>query len=188
MRYAVKLLTELVPPPAAPRICSHERWDEIQRQLGTVLPDDYLDLARIYGQGSFGDLNFHLETAIAEYTSDKFIQNFNDTRKRYPFSTTIRQHPLGNDEPLCIWPDSPGLFLFADNASSQWLGYYTSGSPNDWTIVVTCDGLCNFINTHLSLSAYLLKCHTSPDRDSIFMYQKEDMDAKAFSFRPVPEA
>ena len=188
MNREIDQLIRLVKPPLMPNINkSTEYWQNLERIVGTKIPDDYFQLAMTYGRGSFGDFNFHANSAIEEYTSSEFVRNYNDGLANWPMSCTIRQEIEGEELSLPVWPITPGLFMIGDNCCSQWLGYYTTGSPNEWVVIVTCGSLCQFINTGMNLSSYLLKCHASPDIHSIYMYTKEDVAASRFSFKPMPD-
>jgi pyruvate-formate lyase-activating enzyme len=57
---AISELARLVTPPVHP----HQAEDQeairaIERFLGSSLPTDYIDLARYYGTGCFGDTTFY---------------------------------------------------------------------------------------------------------------------------------
>ncbi len=189
MNHEIEQLIRLVKPPVSPNINKSARyWQDLQQKIGTKIPDDYFQLSMIYGRGCFGDFNFHANSAIEEYTSSDFVRNYNDGLARWPMSCTIRQEMDGEELSLPVWPSTPGLFMIGDNCCSQWLGYYTVGAPNEWTVIVTCSSLCQFINTGMNLSSYLLKCHTSPDTHSIIMYTAEDVDASRLLFIPMPDA
>jgi hypothetical protein len=176
----IQQLIRLVAPPADP-VGNHDPkyWDQLQQKIGTKLPREFLELIHIYGCGNFGEFNFHTDSAILENTSPEYIAHYNGNLTDQSWRSTIKQSNDDGDEiTLYIWPVTPGLFLIGGNASNQWLGYYTKGDPDDWTIIVSGNSLCKFINTHMKLAPYLLKCHTNPDELSILMYNPNYAERK----------
>src|SRR5579885_1277192 len=55
--YTVDDLIRLAPPPEHPVDAgSPDRWDGVERVLGTALPGDYKRFINVYGTGDFNDL------------------------------------------------------------------------------------------------------------------------------------
>jgi hypothetical protein len=53
MTPAIRKLTKILPPPSQPVEASGD-WDEVERTLGTALPDDYKEFISLYGTGFIG--------------------------------------------------------------------------------------------------------------------------------------
>ncbi|MEK9519536.1 SMI1/KNR4 family protein [Streptomyces venezuelae] len=60
-------LSAIAPAPGAPRT---KTWDEVERAIGVVLPDDYKELVRVYGGGSWDDYLYVLEPGCPNESYD----------------------------------------------------------------------------------------------------------------------
>jgi hypothetical protein len=131
MRRGIEALAAVVAPPEAPYRAFTGPWARVEAYLGTELPQDYKDFARLYGSGLFLDLiiidvpclddpRLTLETAVRE-TSHWFGQ-LRD--QRYP-----------------LWPRIGGLIKFGFSENGDYLFWLARGPPEDWKVVFWDRGL-----------------------------------------------
>jgi len=130
----IETLMGVIPPPREPGFIFTGPWEPIEEELGTALPPDYKDLARIYGAGYYMEF-FHvkmprtpnpyacLETEVREICATCFDR----AELAYP-----------------LWPDRGGLVPFGATDNGDFLFWLPRGAPEDWGIVVWDRGLQKF--------------------------------------------
>src|SRR6185503_3653210 len=127
----VEDLVRLVAPPAVP-VAADGDWLAVARSLGVDLPDDYKDLVRTYGLGSFEDIT--LWTPFAEPVrggSNLVVQALDLVELHRPFREMAPEefiHPL--------FPEPGGLLEWASTGDADSLCWLTVGEPNEWPTVV----------------------------------------------------
>ena len=127
----IAALEAVVPPPLAPSGAFTGPWTRVEAYLGTELPQDYKDFARLYGHGLFLDLLYvHLPS----------VDNPSLT-----LETTVRETGrwLGqdDDQPYSWWPHIGGLINFGGTENGDYLYWLPHGPPDDWKVVFWDRGL-----------------------------------------------
>jgi len=127
----IETLIKVVPPPAAPSEAFSGPWEVVEAELGTALPRDYKEYARLYGCGDFlGFLGVYIPRCRNRYvrlesaaraTRDMFVQD--------------------EDLPYPLWPSPGGLLSFGRTDNGDCLFWLTQGAPEDWRVVVWGRGL-----------------------------------------------
>ena len=143
----IENLIKVVPPPSRPFEAFRGPWDVIEADLGTPLPQDYKDFARLYGSGYFMEF---LGVDIPN------TQNPN-TRLEWQ-AQLVRDGMLVVDErdrPLPIWPDPGGLLAFGATDDGDTLFWLTEGEPDDWRVVVWDRGFGRFETLDCDLTDFL---------------------------------
>ncbi|WP_329389711.1 SMI1/KNR4 family protein [Streptomyces sp. NBC_01351] len=119
-------LVRLVAPPAGP-VDAVGDWFAVEAVIGTPLPSDYKRLVETYGWGEFCDfLYLRAPFGTSKHNGIKwqrahFSESPEQDRERYP-------HPLH--------PAPGGLLVWGTTANADRLCWLTSGSPDDWPVVV----------------------------------------------------
>lgn len=129
-RRGIEALAAVVAPPEAPYRAFTGPWARVETYLGTELPQDYKDFARLYGRGLFLDLfivqlpaddpSLTLETSVRE---------------------TSRWLGMGGDQPYPWWPHVGGLINFGVSENGDHLFWLARGPPEDWKVVFWDRGL-----------------------------------------------
>src|SRR5436190_8612426 len=125
----IEALIRAVPPPAAPWDAFSGPWGPVEAELGTPLPQDYKDFARLYGSGYFMEFlglyvpksrnpNCRLEMQVRDICSS-FVADGDDLGLPYP-----------------LWPAADGLLPFGQTDNGHYLLWVTRGAPDDWCVAV----------------------------------------------------
>ncbi|MFB6832147.1 SMI1/KNR4 family protein [Streptomyces hydrogenans] len=119
-------LVELVVPPAEP-VDAHGDWTAAETTIGTRLPGDYKRLVETYGWGEFCDF-LYLRTPFGtseyngiEWQNARLTGSPERDRDRYPYP---------------LHPAPGGLLVWGTTMDADRLCWLTSGSPDDWPVVV----------------------------------------------------
>lgn len=121
----------LTPPPANPHL-GEGSWQELQDQLGTRLPGEYVTLMERYGAGCWnGRLRFL--TPLRTTGERRFVDHVATTREAY--EQLKDGHPQWY--PLTVWPEPRGFLPFANSIDGDEIGWLTQGeNPDDWPLIV----------------------------------------------------
>lgn len=151
---ALARLQALVPPPAAPGAASaEERREEVERQLGTPLPDDLYSLARTYGSGSFAAPDNSCVLRIHNPFIGRFVGVVHD------WARTLRDIKAAEGEahfPYGIHPERPGLLKIGGDDNGRLVFWLTDGEPTSWPILVWPLER-QFIRIHLPLNEFIVR-------------------------------
>lgn len=105
-------------------------WTAVQERLGTALPDDYRQLAEIFGYGAFdGYLRFHVPDAQSNslVQGAEFLAEFGQTHPDF-----LAPYP--------VHPAPGGLLQWADTQQGHTTYWLTEGGdPNRWPILTIDD-------------------------------------------------
>ncbi|MER5888745.1 SMI1/KNR4 family protein [Streptomyces sp. NPDC001941] len=119
-------LVELVVPPTDP-VDARGDWNAAQAAIGTRLPNDYKRLVETYGWGEFGDF-LYLRTPFgrSEHNGIKW-------QRGHRTGSLERDHER---YPYPLHPAPGGLLVWGTTMDADRLCWLTSGSPEDWPVVV----------------------------------------------------
>lgn len=120
-------LTKIVPPPKSPfESGSAKEWTQLQKKLGTKLPDDFKEYGKKYGSGSFG-----YSVHVYQPFSEKFLEMVNF------HSCMLEAFKVeGTDHiPYETFPAKSGLLVWGGDSNGNQLYWKTEGEPNEWSIV-----------------------------------------------------
>jgi hypothetical protein len=127
---AVEQLVTLVAPPPEP--FSYD-WADVERQLGTMLPADFKQLAETYGPGEF-DETFALHAPTGDGARADLVPA---AREQADTWRSIREDVIGGG-PLVVFPEPGGLLAWGMVPIGLALCWQTDGPPEGWPVVV-CD-------------------------------------------------
>lgn len=141
----IEALIAVAQPPIEPVDAFNGPWEPIEAVFGTPLPQDFKDLARRYGAGTFLEiLQVHMPSS-PEPGMDLIWQARN-------IRAGLLQ--LGDlEEPL--WPDPEGLIPFGQTDYSDFLFWRPRGPPDSWPIVIWGRGLQEFETIDCGLTDFL---------------------------------
>lgn len=129
---SLQRLEQIAPPPTNLVDAGTEQdWPEVERILGTTLPDDYKRLINAYGTGKFSQFLYVLNP-FAQKTERNFWRIKNDILDAYRASR--RQFP--EDFPDPPFPELHGFLPWARTDNGNEIYWQTSGEPDQWPIIM----------------------------------------------------
>jgi hypothetical protein len=142
---SIENLVKVVPPPAVPDEPFDGPWAVIEAYIGTLLPEDYKDFVKLYGNGSFMDF-------LGVYAP----------MRRSPHSrleTQVRNihiyFPVDETDPYPVWPAPGGLIPLGRTDNGDSIFWLARGAPEDWKVVVWGRGLLAFETFDCGLTDFL---------------------------------
>jgi hypothetical protein len=128
---AIAELTQIVTPPAEPLQAEDgEAIRSVERFLGSSLPADYVDLARHYGTGCFGDTSFYfwidnpMRPRSAELLEQE-IAYWRELRSAFP-----------DEFAFDLFPAHPGYLPCGADVDGGIIGWLMEGTPDSWPVIV----------------------------------------------------
>jgi len=130
-RRGIEALEQVVPPPPGPYRPFSGPWKRVEAYLGTELPQDYRDFARLYGYGLFlGVMIIHIPSADDPH--ETLEANVRDV------SHAFNSHA---DKPYAMWPRLGGLINFGVTENGDYLFWLPQGPPDQWKVIFWDRGL-----------------------------------------------
>jgi hypothetical protein len=147
---AIEELLRLVPPPEHPvETGDAARWEEVERLLGTRLPQDYRDFATHYGSGLF--VNF-----LGLWVLNPFAPSYLEQLRYYSdFLRTQRGLPERYGVPYGVFPDQPGWLLWGGTTNGDDLCWVTEGEPEAWPLLLISDYCRQFQQLRMPMTTFL---------------------------------
>lgn len=142
----IETLLKAVPPPALPSDAFTGPWEAVEAELGTSLPQDYKDFARLYGSGYFMEF---LGVCIPR------SPNPNMRLESYVRSVCAGFLTLDEEWPYPWWPHPGGLIPFGSTDNGDFLFWLARGASADWGIVIWDRGLGHFETFDCDLTDFL---------------------------------
>ena len=141
----IETLLKVLPPPAEPFETFDGPWEPIEAALGVVVPQDYKDFVRIFGNGSFLDFLMVLIPRSRSY--NLWI---------VPSVRRAREMFRGLDDvPYTLWPHPQGLILCGGTDDGDSLFWLPRPAPEPWSIVVWDRGFGEFETFECDLTDFL---------------------------------
>lgn len=126
----IETLTRLVPPPARPtEVGTPEQWRDIEKRLGTKLPNDYREFVFAYGSGLFARF-YRVYNPFAASESIALL----------PQVRTVCEMERGFKEsypervPYPIFPEPGGVLPWGNDENGNYYFWVTKGEPDEWTV------------------------------------------------------
>lgn len=141
----IDALIGVLPPPAIPCEPFSGPWGPVERQLGTLLPPDYKDFARLYGGGYFMEF---LGVYIPRYRNQY-------VRLEYQCRAVCATFAGDDDLPYPMWPERDGLMPFGQTDNGDYLFWLRRGLPAEWRVVVWDRGDFTFEVIDRDLTGFL---------------------------------
>ncbi|MEU8799204.1 SMI1/KNR4 family protein [Spirillospora sp. NPDC048819] len=126
---ALDTLLSLVPPPES-RYIGERGWEAVFADVGTRLPNEYVELINHYGAGVWaGWLKFFPPGRSGRYGMPE-----KSARARDGYRTLRADFP--EEFRLPVWPEPGGFLPVADTAHGDYLGWLTEGEdPESWPLI-----------------------------------------------------
>ncbi|HET6251682.1 MAG TPA: ankyrin repeat domain-containing protein [Tepidisphaeraceae bacterium] len=121
-------LKKLVRPPSEPVFTGAPKlWGQIEKKLGTKLPDDYKKFIDAYGSGDFAQFY----AIYNPLQSHGVVEQIDEVRQDY------RQGHESNSEryPYPVFPEPSGIFPWGNDENGNDYFWLTKGDPDEWTVV-----------------------------------------------------
>jgi uncharacterized protein (TIGR02996 family) len=117
-------LRSLLPPPKRP-FANTGNWDEVEKELGLVLPADYKAYIMAYGGGGFGCIDIPSPFGIRR-----------DVRRWWEsWAAIYRDISQYVEVPYPVFPEPGGLLCFGTLGDVDNLNWLTVGDPDRWPFV-----------------------------------------------------
>lgn len=120
-------LIKAVTPPAVPSEPFRGRWGPIEVALGTPLPSDYKDFARLYGSGALFEF-IHIQTPSNADGGAEFA--------RWVGQVCRYWGDMDKETSTAYWPTPGGLLPFGNSIDGDHFFWVTSGPPEAWRVAV----------------------------------------------------
>ncbi len=158
---SIENLFRLLPPPASPRE-NRGDWREVERTIGTVLPEDYKAFINAYGSGRINNLlwvlnpftpNVHLNLM------DELVTHRNNIEAlRHEFAIPF----------LPVFPEPGGVLPCAMTDNGDVLYWRSNGSPKEWSIVAQASRMVEYEVFGCNLADFLVRILTKRNACSAF--------------------
>jgi hypothetical protein len=148
--YTVDDLIRLAPPPEHPVDAgSPDRWDGVERVLGTALPGDYKRFINVYGTGDFNDL-FYVYNPFSGVDRRNLLWQAGVPGSLEKDEELGRVYPLDSDSEYfhlmrASWPDLDlpelypepgGLLPLGGDKNGGFAFWAAEGAPDEWPLVL----------------------------------------------------
>jgi hypothetical protein len=152
---AIEELIVVVPPPSAPVEAGPlERKVEVERALGTALPDELYDLGLRYGSGRFGG-----EIEVFNPFSKKYLEKVKMVNDCY---RGLKEAEGDDLIPYDIYPKIPGLFPWGTTTNGHSMFWLTEGIPNKWPLVLLRNDEMEFETLQMQMTTFLANVFKGP--------------------------
>ncbi|MEM8534476.1 MAG: SMI1/KNR4 family protein [Chloroflexota bacterium] len=173
-----KLLNVLPAPTSPIETITPDQWETFELSTGMSLPSDYKEYLGIFGTGVVGGVitpynPFCKRTLLrASYTCRNWMgQAIAISRHKQQFGTEVFPYPL--------YPEPDGVLPWGATDNGDQLFWLTTGSPNEWSVVINEVRSSIFEQFACSMTAFLhdliigniqskIIPHHCLDRDYIF--------------------
>lgn len=147
----IECLKQLLPPPKMPlETGSQEGWDQVERELGTVLSTDYKCFIATYGTGAINRFLW----VYNPFSTDQYLNLF--TQAKAIGSAYMETHQkFPEDFPYQVFPDAGGLLAWAGTGNGDAVYWLTEGNPDRWPIVVYGPRACEHEIYHQPVTDFL---------------------------------
>ncbi|MEV6238970.1 SMI1/KNR4 family protein [Lentzea sp. NPDC051838] len=126
-------------------------WQEAERRLGFVFPEDYKRLMTVFGTGLFDDFVALVSPAEDEVAFDEFERDFAEALE------LAGERVARGTLPHRLFPQPGGLIPWGGAGDGVTLFWRTdSGGPDDWTVVYCDDDFSRWEEYQGDTSAFLL--------------------------------
>jgi hypothetical protein len=141
------LLAVCSPPDSPDDLPTVKQWSELETQLGTTFPLDYVALVERYGAGSFGSLEpggafFDLAYFLSPGASKDTNQGAIDNMRLLTEGMAKLKARWPNSVPAPVWPAPGGLLYVGATTTTHDIYWKTADDLAHWTCFV-CDRGCD---------------------------------------------
>jgi hypothetical protein len=161
---AIGELLQLIQAPAQPvQTGDAVRWAQVERSLGTRLPEDYRDLVTLCGSGIFWGL-FRLELL------NPFSASYPEQLRAWSALLRIRRGlPERQRISYGIFPSQPGWLPWGGTDVGQTFCWVTEGDPDRWPLLLISDRNKSFQQLQMPITSFLAQLLTGRLRPSFMI-------------------
>jgi len=141
----VETLIKAIPPPAAPFEAYIGPWQPFEAALGTLLPQDYKDLVRLYGSGRLMGF-FGICVPVSRSPNLRLLSSFQAVTNMFRLMDELT-YPL--------WPAAGGLLPFGSSDNGDEFFWLSEGAPADWRVVIWDRGMDVFETLDCDLTDFI---------------------------------
>jgi hypothetical protein len=149
---AIDDLMRVMPPPAAPKEADDTRWHEVEKQIGTALPNDFKQFIGTYGSGRINDFIWMLNP----FSHRKNI-NLIEQQSRQLNALRTLINDFGERCPYALFPEPGGLLPCGFTDDGDIIHWLTSGVPSEWGVIVNDSRGPQYAKYDLSLTEFLFR-------------------------------
>jgi hypothetical protein len=148
-------LLQVVTPPEHPlETGDAARWTEVERRLGTRLPEDYRDFGLRYGSGYFDDPG-RLMVYVWNPFSPRYVQEVECCCEH--LRKDRGDLPKEPNLPYGVFPHQPGWLPWGNDIDGSLLCWLTEGAPDDWPVILLSPERTSFQQLPLPLTTFLAR-------------------------------
>jgi len=122
----IENLVRVAPPPMAPFEPFRGRWEPIETAVGTPLPADFKDFARLYGCGEFMEF-IGIAVPWASDHGAAYARGVGQACGIFHKKIAM---------PYPVWPDAGGLFPAGVTSNGDQIFWLPRGESESWRIAV----------------------------------------------------
>ena len=170
-----KLLNVLPAPTSPVETVDSAQWEIFELSTGITLPNDYKAYLGIFGTGVVGDVitpynPFCKRTLLrASYTCRNWMgQAITLSRHKQQFGTEVFPYPL--------YPETNGVLPWGATDNGDQLFWLTTGSPNEWNVVINEVRSSIFEHFTCSMTEFLHELITGTIQSEIIPHDCLDPD------------
>lgn len=152
---SVEELLSVAPSPAVPvETGPIDLWEDVERQLGTALPDDYRDFTLRYGSGYFDDFGRLLIFVRNPFTIDYLPDLERSCDELRSDRNDLRREP---NVPYGVFPHQPGWLPWGSDIDGNLMCWLTEGKPNEWPVILLSGERTSFQQLPVSMTTFLAR-------------------------------
>lgn len=171
-----------VPAPATPVWAGDKaEWEEVQEELGTVLPRDYRELIQAYGCGGFC-CTFAI---LSPFGGRRGLISTHKAREAF-FRTMLSTY---GDPTFRVYPEEGGILYVGGDEYTNSLTWLTTGTPDRWPLVLFDDHMREYEMFEMPLTTFLIKWVKGDIEPLVHhgLFDKPPLERTPL-FKPVPVA
>lgn len=147
-------LLRIANPPANPiHTGNNADLSNIEKQIGSELPPDYVELVRNYGDSLwYGHVNI-----LSPFKPDEYSLWGWHCKNIQQLTTLFNDPYLLTDAKHCVYPERGGVLLCGGDIFGEHIAWVTEGSPCDWPIVYFSYNCFSYDRYEMNITTFLLK-------------------------------
>lgn len=173
-------LCKVILPPRMPiETGSVEGWPLIEETLGVVLPSDYKQYIAIFGTGCFGNFLWPFNP----FSTNRHLNLIEQINVTLNAQRALKEQWGNRQCPYPLYPEAGGLLPWGSTDNGDDLFWLTTGSPEDWIVVINEARAPVYEEYQESMTGLLAKLLSGeitskifpqdfPDKSALFMSRK----------------
>ena len=163
---SIELLVAAQKPPDNPvDPGSAAQWLQVERSIGTSLPEDYKQYIARYGTGSFSRVDFTFLFPFNPFSGDENLVTIQES------ILWVYEECRVDSPEICIFnafPEEKGLLPWGRTDNGDSLFWLTDGPPNAWDTVVFDSKYWGYERYNLTMTQFLTQWLTGDIKVNCF--------------------